>query len=125
MPAFSRLTFASVLSALLVACGGSPQEEAMKSTVTVMDKMVAALEKVTSPETAKQAADTIKGLVPEMNKLVEAGKALGEPAKELKDKYEPQLMELKKRMMAAMGKLANYPEQANEIAEAMSKIEKD
>ncbi|MBK9386273.1 MAG: hypothetical protein IPN34_15790 [Planctomycetes bacterium] len=119
-----RLAPLALLLAVLPACSSdSPQEANMKAGLGVLDQMVAALEKVSSKETAQKAAETIKGLVPQMKKLAEAGKALGEPAKELKDKYEPQMKALQERMMAAMGKLMSYPEEAEAIGKSMQEAD--
>ncbi|MBL8901332.1 MAG: hypothetical protein JNM84_27140 [Planctomycetes bacterium] len=119
-----RLSPLALLLVALPACSSdSPQEANMKAGLGVLDQMVAALEKVSSKETAQKAVETIKGLVPQMKKLAEAGKSLGEPAKELEAKYKPQMEALQKRMLEAMGKLMSYPEEAEAIGKAMQEAD--
>lgn len=108
------------------SCGSSdPKEASMQTQVQLMDKVAQALESVTSKETAQKAVQTIKDLVPQMKAAAQSLKGLGEPSKELLDKYKPEFEAAKKRIQEAVVRLAQYGPEGMQVLQEMMQASGD
>ena len=101
---------------LLPCCGPrDTHEQIMDDTLGLMEQLAGFLEKARDANSASQAADGIKKLVPEFGKIADRSRAVGKPAgdvaQDLQKKFDSRRTQVLQRINAAT-------EQARALKEA-------
>jgi hypothetical protein len=114
----------AVLMLALVGCDSKPTHESLaQEAIGKMNEMAGVLEGVTDEASAKAAKPKLQAIDASMKELKakeeKLGKLSADEEKRLKEKYEPQMEEAMKKLIAQFGRLATDPKLASVLDEAM------
>jgi len=120
-----------VAAAFLTSCGKPSAEDLAEQTMVKMEEVASILEGVEDVDTAKAAAEKIKGItgeIAEIKKAADEIKGSDEEAKkfeaEMMKKYEDRTKKMTEKITKSMMGLATKPEAMKIIGDAMAEMGK-